>query len=55
MSTLAPAVTAIASLPDFPLDGSVKTLGWEIIAWAESYLLQPDGDGAGQPSAPANV
>jgi len=49
MSTLAPAVTAIASLPDFPLDGSVKTLGWEIIAWAESYLLQPDGDDAGQP------
>jgi hypothetical protein len=49
MSTLAPAVTAIASLPDFPLDGSVKTLGWEIIAWAESYLLQPDGDEAGQP------
>lgn len=49
MSTLAPAVTAIASLPDFPLDGSVKTLGWGIIAWAESYLLQPDGDDAGNP------
>lgn len=48
-SVLAPAVTAIASLPDFPLDGSVKTLGWGIIAWAESYLLQPDGDQAGEP------
>ncbi|WVX87990.1 terminase large subunit [Arthrobacter phage TforTroy] len=49
MSALAPAVTAITSLPDFPLDGSVKTLGWGVIEWAESYLLQPDGDQAGEP------
>ncbi|QIG58481.1 terminase large subunit [Arthrobacter phage DrSierra] len=49
MSTLAPAVTAVTSLPDFPLDGSVKTLGWGIIEWAEGYLLQPDGDQAGEP------
>ncbi|UIW13255.1 terminase large subunit [Arthrobacter phage Crewmate] len=48
MSTLAPAVTAVTSLPDFPLDGSVKTLGWEIIRWAENRLLQPDGDNAGE-------
>ncbi|UDL14608.1 terminase large subunit [Arthrobacter phage KeAlii] len=49
MSTLAPAVTAEISLPDFPLDGSIKTLGWGIIEWAEGYLLQPDGDQAGEP------
>ncbi|AYN59089.1 terminase large subunit [Arthrobacter phage Yang] len=49
MSALAPAVTAITSLPDFPLDGSVKTLGWGVIEWAEGYLLQPDGDQAGEP------
>lgn len=47
MSALAPAVTAVTTLPEFPLDGSVKTLGWGIIEWAESYLLQPDGDEAG--------
>lgn len=49
MSSLAPAITAVVSLPEFPLDGSVKTLGWQIIEWAESYLLQPDGDQAGEP------
>lgn len=49
MSTLAPAVTAVTSLPEFPLDGSIKTLGWGLIEWAESYLLQPDGDQAGEP------
>lgn len=49
MSVLAPAVTAITTVEPFPLDGSVKTLGWAIIAWAESYLLQPDGDDAGEP------
>jgi hypothetical protein len=48
VSSLAPAVTAV-SLPEFPLDGSVKTIGWQLIEWAESYLLQPDGDQAGEP------
>jgi hypothetical protein len=49
MSTLAPAVTAVTSLPPFPLDGSVKSLGWGIIEFVESTLLQPDGDLAGEP------
>lgn len=49
MTTLAPAVTAEVSLPDFPLDGSIKTLGWGLIEWSEGYLLQPDGDQAGEP------
>lgn len=39
----------ILTIPDFPLDGSVKTLGWQAAEWGESYLLQPDGDLAGEP------
>ncbi len=49
MSALAKAVTAEVSVEEFPLDGSVKTLGWGVVAWAESRLLQPDGDDAGEP------
>lgn len=54
MSSLAPAVTAVkaqCSVEDFPLDGSIKTLGWDVADWAEGYLLQPDGDDAGEPFA----
>jgi hypothetical protein len=40
---------AVTSVPEFPDDGSVRTLGWGIIEWAEEYLLQPDGDEAGEP------
>jgi hypothetical protein len=42
-------IDAVVTVPEFPLDGSIKTLGWGVIAWAESYLLQPDGDQAGEP------
>lgn len=49
MTKLAAAVTAEVSIEPFPLDGSVKTLGWGVISWAESNLLQPDGDEAGEP------
>ncbi|AYN58483.1 terminase large subunit [Arthrobacter phage Liebe] len=44
-----PAPVAVVSLDPFPTDGSVKTLGWGVIDWAEGYLLQPDGDDAGDP------
>jgi len=40
---------AITTLPPFPRDGSVKTLGWQVVAWIEDNLVQPDGDNAGQP------
>jgi hypothetical protein len=40
---------AITTLEDFPLDGSIKTLGWAIAAWMEEWLIQPDGDHAGEP------
>jgi hypothetical protein len=39
----------IRTVPDFPLDGSVKTLGWGVAAWIEAHLLQPDGEHAGDP------
>lgn len=39
------AVEAIVSVPLF--DESVPTLGWAVIEWIESRLLQPDGDDAG--------
>lgn len=42
-------VEAVVSIDPFPLDGSVKTLGWGVIEHAERYLLQPDGDEAGSP------
>jgi hypothetical protein len=41
-------VEAVTSIPAFPLDGSIPTLGLGIVEWAESYLLQPDGDDAGE-------
>ncbi len=47
--TAAPVVEAEVTVPPFPLDGSVKTLGWGVIDFCEAYLLQPDGDEAGEP------
>lgn len=40
---------AVTTVPPFPLDGSVKTLGWGVVAHVEAYVLQPDGDLAGEP------
>jgi len=40
---------AVLSVQPFPTDGSVKTLGFDVIEWVEGYLLQPDGDDAGEP------
>lgn len=42
-------IQAILSIPTFPLDDSVKTLGWEIVAWMQEMLVQPDGENAGEP------
>lgn len=39
----------VLSLQPFPVDGSVKTLGFDVIDFCEGYLLQPDGDNAGEP------
>ena len=40
---------AVATVPPFPPDGSVKTLGFGVIRWIQANLLQPDGDNAGEP------
>lgn len=40
---------AVTTVADFPLDGSVKTLGFQAVAWIEEFLGQPDGDTAGGP------
>lgn len=40
---------AVVTVPEFPLDGSVKSLGWQAAAWVEEFLGQPDGDTAGGP------
>lgn len=38
------------SLPvGWPHEQGVKSLGYEVLAWAETYLAQPDGDTAGNP------
>lgn len=44
-----PALKALTTLPDFPTDGSVKTLGLGVIRWIHANLVQPDGDNAGEP------
>jgi hypothetical protein len=49
-------VKAILTVPIFPIDGSVKTLGWGVLDWVEgdedrgvpAMLGQPDGDNAGE-------
>jgi len=43
------AARALRTLEDFPTDGSIKTLGWDVILWIEEWLLQPDGPNAGSP------
>jgi len=45
----AKAWKAVTTVEEFPLDGSIKTLGWGVIAFVEAYCLQPDGDDAGEP------
>ena len=32
-----------------PFDDAIPTLGWGVIAWIEEWLVQPDGDAAGDP------
>lgn len=34
--------------PGMPDQWGVPTLGWGVLAWAEEFLAQPDGDRAGE-------
>lgn len=36
---------AVLTQPDFPIDNSIKSLGWGVAAWMEFYLLDPEGAG----------
>lgn len=49
---MADDIAAVTTVPTFPLDGSIKTLGWGVVLWMMQYLVQPDGDEAGEPFKP---
>lgn len=49
MTTETAPANRLDTLPPFPRDGSVLTLGPEAIAWAETWLRQPNGPKAGKP------
>ena len=38
----------LVTLPKFPRDGSVRSVGWHSMAWAQANLQQPDGPYAGK-------
>jgi hypothetical protein len=42
-------VKAIKTVKPFPTDGSIATLGWGVVEFIETWLIQPDGDDAGDP------
>lgn len=43
----------LVTMPPFPLDGSVRTLGVGAVQWMTENLIQPDGPNAGQPFLPS--
>jgi hypothetical protein len=49
---IAPA-DRLVTMPDFPLDGSIRTLGVEAVEWMRENLIQPDGPNAGSPFMPS--
>lgn len=51
-SDVAP-VDRLVTMPTFPLDGSVRTLGVAVADWMCKNLIQPDGPNAGKPFRPS--
>lgn len=43
----------LVTMPPFPLDGSVSTLGVGVVEWMRDNLVQPDGPHAGEPFRPS--
>jgi phage terminase large subunit-like protein len=43
----------LVTMPPFPLDGSIRTLGVGAVEWMRENLIQPDGPGAGKPFTPS--
>lgn len=36
---------AVLTIETFPLDNSIKSLGWGVAVWMQTYLLDPEGGG----------
>lgn len=51
-SEVAPA-DRLVTMPPFPLDGSIPTLGPGVVEWMRTSLIQPDGPRAGKPFVPS--
>lgn len=47
-----PPSDRLVTMPPFPLDGSVRTLGPGVVEWMTENLIQPDGPRAGEPFRP---
>lgn len=43
----------LVTMPPFPMDGSIRTLGVGAVEWMRSNLIQPDGPRAGKPFVPS--
>ena len=43
----------LVTMPEFPLDGSIRTLGVGAVNWMSENLVQPDGPTAGEPFRPS--
>ena len=48
-----PPSDRLVTMPPFPLDGSVRTLGPGVVQWMTENLIQPDGPRAGKPFVPS--
>lgn len=47
-------VDRLVTMPPFPLDGSICTLGVGVVEWMRDNLVQPDGPTAGGPFRPSS-
>lgn len=43
----------LVTMPSFPLDGSIRTLGVGVVEWMQDHLIQPDGPHAGERFRPS--
>lgn len=48
-----PPADRLVTMPPFPTDGSIRTLGVGVVEWMRGNLIQPDGPRAGKPFVPS--
>lgn len=48
-----PPADRLVTMPPFPTDGSIRTLGIGAVEWMRGNLIQPDGPRAGKPFVPS--